>query len=347
MKKIIMLSLCVLMVFVAFTACSSTDQAATSSEAASQEAADAPASASEAASDETAGGTDEGVKIAYINALVTTPYFGYLDSAMTEHAQELGVDLQILDGQADNQVMLDQAQSLIDQQDIDAIIFTPCDMAGSVSIVQAISDAGIPLIICNTRVDESVEDLTQSLICCDPTYEGEVVGQLAVEQCPEGGKCITLEGFAGQEAQIYRTEGFKNGIEGSNIEIVDQKICDWDKAKAMTATDDMITAYPDLAIIFAQDDTMAEGAIEAVKAAGKEDQIKVFGLGYMGDESKEALLSGELCGTCTQSPSWEGVTSLDVALAVLNGDSVESWYKTECLPVTKENCESIDHGYNS
>ena len=271
--------------------------------AASQEATDAPASADESTSTEASGGSADGVQIAYINALVTTPYFGYLDAAMTEHAQELGVDLQILDGQADNQVMLDQAQSLIDQKDVDAIIFTPCDMAGSVSIVQAISDAGIPLIICNTRVDESVENLTQSLICCDPTYEGEVVGQLAVEQCPEGGKCITLEGFAGQEAQIYRTEGFKNGIEGSKIEIVDQKICDWDKAKAMSATDDMITAYPDLAIIFAQDDTMAEGAIEAVKAAGKQDQIKVFGLGYMGDESKEALLSGELCGTCTQSPS--------------------------------------------
>ena len=196
---------------------------------------------------------------------------------------------------------LNQATSLIEQKDIDAIIFTPCDMAGSVSIVQAISDAKIPLVICNTRVDASVESMTQSLICCDPSYEGEVVGKLAVEQCPEGGKCITLEGFAGQEAQIYRTEGFKKGIEGSKIEVVDQKICDWDKAKAMTATDDMITAYPDLAIIFAQDDTMAEGAIESVKAAGKQDQIKVFGLGYMGDESKEALLSGELCGTCTQS----------------------------------------------
>jgi ribose transport system substrate-binding protein len=348
MKRIIIFSLCVLMVF-AFTACSSTAPAASTAAEAATAAPSSAAPASQAEASDASDGvsTAAGTKIAYINALVTTPYFGYLDSAMTKHAQELGVDLQILDGQADNQVMLNQATSLIEQKDIDAIIFTPCDMAGSVSIVQAISDAKIPLIICNTRVDASVESLTQSLICCDPTYEGEVVGKLAAEQCPEGGKCVTLEGFAGQEAQIYRTEGFKKGIEGSKIQIVDQKICDWDKAKAMNATDDMITANPDLAIIFAQDDTMAEGAIEAVKAAGKQDQIKVFGLGYMGDESKEALLNGELCGTCTQSPSWEGVTSLDVALKVLAGEQVESWYKTECLPVTADNCESIDHGYNS
>lgn len=286
-----------------------------------------------------------GYKIAYLNALVSVPYFGYLDSAIEEHAKELGVELQILDGKTDNQVMYDQALSIIDQ-DFDAVILTPSDMAGSVSIVEAIHDAGLPLIVCNSRVDASVEELTDSLVCCDPSYEGEVVGKLAVEQLPKGGKCVTLEGVAGQEAQIYRTEGFKKGIEGSKIEIVQQNICDWDKAKAMSATDDMIAAYPDLAMIFAQDDSMALGAIEAVKAAGKEDQIKVMGLGYMGDESKEALLDGSLLGTCTQSPSWEGVTALDVAIDVIEGKEVETWYKTECLAVTKENCESIDHGYN-
>lgn len=288
---------------------------------------------------------DGGYKIAYLNALVSVPYFGYLDSAIEEHAKKLGVELQILDGKTDNQVMYDQALSVI-EQDFDAVILTPSDMAGSVSIVEAIHDAGLPLIICNTRVDASVEELTDSLICCDPSYEGEVVGKLAVEQLPEGGKCVTLEGFAGQEAQIYRTEGFQKGIKGSKIEIVQQVICDWDKAKAMSATDDMIAAYPDLAMIFAQDDSMALGAIEAVKAAGKEKQIKVLGLGYMGDESKEALLDGSLLGTCTQSPSWEGTTALDVAIDVIEGKEVEAWYKTECLPVTKENCESIDHGYN-
>ena len=286
-----------------------------------------------------------GYKIAYLNALVSTPYFGYLNSAMEGHAKELGVELQILDGKTDNQVMYDQALSII-EQDFDAVILTPSDMAGSVSIVEAIHDAGLPLIVCNTRVDESVEALTDSLVCCDPSYEGEVVGKLAVEQLPEGGKCVTLESFAGQEAQIYRTEGFQKGIKGSKIEIVQQVICDWDKAKAMSATDDMIAAYPDLAMIFAQDDSMALGAIEAVKAAGKEDQIKVMGLGYMGDESKEALLDGSLLGTCTQSPSWEGITALDVAIDVIKGKEVDTWYKTECLAVTKENCESIDHGYN-
>ena len=117
-------------------------------------------------------------------------------------------------------------------------------------------------------------------------------------------------------------------------------------AQAMSATDDLITTYPDLSIIYAQDDTMALGAIEAIKAAGKMDQIKVFGLGYMGDASKEALLAGELFGTCTQSPSWEGVTALDVAMDVIDGKEVEEWYMTECLPVTKDNCEEIDHGYN-
>lgn len=341
MKKVFAVVLCLIMAVAVFTSCAA--PAAAPSESTGGEA---KASENAGAEQSAAPAKDGAKKVVYLNGLLTAPYFGYLDTAMADHAKELGVDLQILDGKMDNQVMYDQALSLIDQGDIDAIILTPVDMAGSVSIVQAISDAKIPLIICNSRVDKSVESLTNSLVCCDPGYEGEVIGKLAVEQIPEGGKCATLEGVAGQEAQIYRTEGFKKAIEGSKIEIVDQKICEWDKAKAMSATDDLITAYPDLSIIYAQDDTMALGAIEAIKAAGKMDQIKVFGLGYMGNASKEALLAGELFGTCTQSPSWEGVTSLDVAMKVINGEEVEEWYMTECLPVTKENCESIDHGYN-
>lgn len=341
MKKMLAVVLCILMMVAVFTAC------AAPAAAPSESAAEQPAKVSESAEAKADAPAKDGAKkIVYLNGLLTAPYFGYLDTAMMDQAKKVGVDLQILDGKMDNQVMYDQALSLIDQGDLDAIILTPVDMAGSVSIVQAITDAKIPLIICNSRVDKSVEALTSSLICCDPGHEGEVVGKLAVEQVPEGGKCATLEGVAGQEAQIYRTEGFKKAIEGSKIEIVDQKICEWDKAKAMSATDDLITTYPDLAIIYAQDDTMALGAIEAVKAAGKMDQIKVFGLGYMGDASKKALQAGELFGTCTQSPSWEGVTSLDVALKVIAGEKVDEWYMTECLPVTKENCETIDHGYN-
>lgn len=342
MKKCLVVVLCVLMSVAVFASCA----------APVAESSESNAPVAESASVETADDTqgeleaDGTTKVVYLNGLLTAPYFGYLNTAMSEHAQELGVDLQIIDGQMDNQVMYDQALSLIEQGDVDAIILTPVDMAGSVSVVQAISDAGIPLIICNSRVDASVEPITDSLVCCDPGYEGEVVGKLAAEQIPEGGKCAILEGVAGQEAQIYRTEGFKKAIEGSQIEIVDQRICEWDMAQAMSATDDLITTYPDLSIIYAQDDTMALGAIEAIKAAGKMDQIKVFGLGYMGDASKEALLAGELFGTCTQSPSWEGVTALDVAMDVIDGKEVEEWYMTECLPVTKDNCEEIDHGYN-
>ncbi|MDR1796045.1 MAG: sugar ABC transporter substrate-binding protein [Clostridiales Family XIII bacterium] len=339
-KRILVLVMCIMLAAVLLAGCGGSGSGSGEAAAGSSAAAEAEGSAAA----ET--GASGGYSVVYINALVTTPYFGYLDAAMEARAKELGISLQILDGKTDNQVMLDQAMSAIEQKP-DAIIFTPADMAGSVSIVEAISDAGIPLVICNTRVDESVEPLTDSLICCDPGYEGEVIGKLAVEMAPEGGKCITLEGFPGQEAQIYRTEGFKKGIEGSAIEIVDQKICEWDKAKAMAATDDMITAHPDLAIVYAQDDTMAMGAIEAIKAAGKEDQIKVFGLGYMGDESKAALLSGELLGTCTQSPSWEGITTIEIAQKLIEGETVEEWYMTECLPVTKENCESIDHGYGA
>jgi ABC-type sugar transport system substrate-binding protein len=113
----------------------------------------------------------------------------------------------------------------------------------------------------------------------------------------------------------------------------------------MNAANDMITKYPNLKIIYACDDSEALGAIEAVKAAGKSNQIKVFGIGYMGAESKAALKSGELAGTCTQSPAFEGRTSVDLAVKAANGEKVPTYVMTECLPVTKENCDQIETGF--
>jgi ABC-type sugar transport system substrate-binding protein len=219
-------------------------------------------------------------------------------------------------------------------------------MSGSVAIVRAISAAKIPLIISSARVDKSVEDLVTTMVLSDPAYEGEVVGKLAAQLVPEGGKAAIIEGVAGTEGQIARTAGFRKGIAGSKIDIVQQQLADWDRAKAMSAADDLITSIPDLKIIYAQDDSMALGAVEAVKAAGKLNQIKVFGLGYMGDEVKTSLKVGELQGTCTQSPAYEGSTIVEKALAAINGEKLEKWYMTECLPVTKDTADTIDHGFN-
>jgi ABC-type sugar transport system substrate-binding protein len=66
----------------------------------------------------------------------------------------------------------------------------------------------------------------------------------------------------------------------------------------------------------------------------------------MGDESRAYLKSGELKGTCTQSPSYEGVTGLELAVKVIKGEKVDSYYRTEAIPVSKDNADSIDHGFN-
>jgi ABC-type sugar transport system substrate-binding protein len=284
-------------------------------------------------------------RVGFINAFGTTPYSGPLNIAAEKRAKELGVELLFVAGKTDNQLMYDQALSFIDQK-VDAILFLPADMAGSVTIVKAITNAKIPLVGVNNQVDPSVTNLLTTFVGADVRYEGEVIGKLVVQMVSDGGKCAILEGFAGQEATILRAEGFKTGIKGSKIQVVQEVICDWDRAKAMNAANDLITAHPDLKIIYAEDDSMAFGAIEAVKAAGKMNQIKVFGLGFMGDESRAALKSGELAGTCTQSPTYEGKTGLEKTVAAINGEKLESYYMTECIPVTKDNCDSIDHGYN-
>ena len=337
-KRIVFVLTLVLVSMLVFAACGSSGTG--DAPAANDTESSAPADTSTPADSSGAA-----LRIGMINAFSTAPYCAPLNAAAQIRADELGVDLQLVDGKADNQVMLDQAKSFIEQK-VDGIILFPADMVGSVAIVKAISESGIPLVICNSRVDASVEDLAVTLICADLVNEGRVIGAMMAEMFPEGGKCAIIEGFPGTDAQIARTTGFEEGIAGSSIEIVQQMTGDWDRAKAMSVADDFITSIPDLAFIYAQDDTMALGAVEAVKAAGKLDQIKVFGIGYMGDEVKESIKAGELYGTVTQSPSFEGANSIQAMVDAINGKELPAWIMTENIPVTPENVDQVDHGYN-
>lgn len=282
--------------------------------------------------------------IVYINAFLTAPYMGYMNRAMYKTADDLGIKLTILDGKSDSQTMLDQANDCV-IKGVDCVLLCCADQAGSVSIVQTIHDAGIPLVYVNTPGDPSVGDLVDSAVYPNLYNEGKVIGETCREQNPNGGVCILLEGTAGTETQIMRTKGFTDAIEGSGIKIVDRNICDWDKQISMSATEDMISAHPDLSIIYAHDDTMALGAIEAVKAAGLTDKIKVYGIGFMGEESKAALLEGTLAATCTQSPSWEGEFGVKLGVAILNGEPVEKLYMVQNLPVNAENCKTTKTGF--
>ncbi len=294
---------------------------------------EAPASEAPAADGDAATG---GKKIAFINPYVSAPYMAAYVTAQNAKADELGVELVMMDAEGNSQKAYDLAQSALGQN-FDGIMLLSPDTKSSISIVKMIQKAGIPMIITNAKADDSVQkDLT--FVGADLELQGEMAGEMALEVMgDDGGKVCVIEGPGGHDAAISRSAGFMKAIEGKDkVEVLGVQQADWDRALAMQKMEDFLTQFPEIDVVYCHDDNMAIGAVEAAKAAGRLDDIKIIGVGAAKD-GLEAIKNGEMYGTVLQSPGEEGEKSLVAMLDTIDGKTLDKWIKLACDKITIEN----------
>ena len=134
-----------------------------------------------------------------------------------------------------------------------------------------------------------------------------------------------MKGGAGSYTSNTRLEGFRGAIEGTQIEIVSSIAADWSRDKGMTVMSDIIAGNPDLAAVFALNDDMGVGAMEALKAAGRQD---VLVIGFNGTaEAIENVAEGSFAATVVQYPEEMGRLFVENAIEyVLNGNKPEEYH---------------------
>lgn len=192
----------------------------------------------------------------------------------------------------------------------------------------AIADAvskGIPII----NIDEKVnlEGLRQlngtvySFVATDNVAVGNMGAQYIVDQIGEG-QVAVIEGKAGAASGEDRKQGATEAFtQDSKIELVDSQPADWDRTKAFDLANNFISKYPDLKGIYCCNDTMAMGALEAVKASGKD--ILVVGTDG-NDDAVASVKAGELAATVAQDPAGIGSRSLQLMIqAVDEGSKID------------------------
>lgn len=176
------------------------------------------------------------------------------------------VDLTIFDGRYDALVQQEQFETMITQE-YDAIIFVPIDIEAGATAVQAASEAGIPVIGSNTRVNS---DLLTAYVGSDDVQSGYMEAKYILDKLGCKGNVVILEGPIGQSAQISRLEGNKKALaECPDVKVLEQQTANWSRAEAQKLMENWLTAHPDqIDGVIGQNDEMALGAIEAIKAAG-------------------------------------------------------------------------------
>lgn len=269
-------------------------------------------------------------------------YFTATRAGADAAAEEVGASLSYSDANWDAATQLSQIEDAI-SKNVDMIAVCAADAEGILPGITAANEAEIPILTFTNAVgsDESgVVDGIVSYVGQSETETGNLCAEIAKELIPEGGKVVVIEGKPGTYPQIYRSKGFKEGIEGSNLEIVYTQSANWDKEEAMSITEDLIQKGTDINLFFCQDDGMAAGVGQVLKEAGLKDKIKVIGLGGS-IQGLQALKDGLMDANTYMSAEEEGYKAIETCVRYLNGEDVETLTLLKQVEVNTDNVDEF------
>jgi ribose transport system substrate-binding protein len=261
---------------------------------------------------------------------LSNPFFVSLEEGVTKLADENGTKVVTVDAQDDSAKQSNDINDLI-QQNVDVLLINPVDSAAISPAVEAANSANIPVILVD-RTSDSGEVVT--LVASDNVAGGEMAAQYIVDTVGEGATTIQLEGVPGASATNERGQGFMNVAEKS-LNVVDSQTANFDRAEGLTVMENMLQGNADIKAVFAQNDEMGLGAIEAIKGAGLEDQITV--VSFDGTEGGlKAIEDGSLAATVAQQPDKMGRLALQAAYDYFAGEDIPEKIDSPLELVTKE-----------
>lgn len=256
-----------------------------------------------------------GVSISTLN----NPFFVSLEQGITDLADEQGTKVKSVDAQDDTAKQTNDIDDLI-QQGVDILLINPVDSAAITPAVESANAAGIPVITID-RSSDGGEVLT--LVASDNVEGGEMAAKYIEEISGTDVNTVQLEGVPGASATRERGEGFTNVAEKS-LNVLDSQTANFDRAEGLTVMENMLQANPDIQAVFAQNDEMALGAIEAIQSAGKTGEIQVVGFDGTEDGIK-AVEDGRLSATVAQQPEEMGKLAMQAAFDYLSGETIEEY----------------------
>ncbi|HRI20040.1 MAG TPA: D-ribose ABC transporter substrate-binding protein [Panacibacter sp.] len=220
-------------------------------------------------------GKDQKKKVAVIVSTLNNPWFVVLAQTAAAKAEALGYEAKIFDSQNNTSLEADNFENAI-ASGYNAILFNPTDADGSVVNVLKAKAAGVPVFCMDREVNST--DAATSQIHSD-NYSGCVaLGKYFVEQMNKKGNYVEILGLVGDNNTWNRSKGFHSVVDVyPGLKMVAQQSADFDRNKAMEVLENILQSHPDINAVFCGNDAMASGAYQALVAAGKANNIKVFG----------------------------------------------------------------------
>ena len=267
--------------------------------------------------------------IALVISTLNNPFFVTLKEGAVKKANELGYDLVVLDSQNNPAKELANVEDTI-VKGTKIILINPTDSEAVGNAVLAANKANIPVI---TLDRGSVKGEVVSHIASDNVAGGKMAGDFIISKLGNQAKVIQLQGIIGTSASRERGEGFNKSQQENNFTILTAQPADFDRAKGMNVMQNLLTAYPAVQAVFAENDEMALGAMRAIQTSGRTDVIVV---GFDGtDDGIKSVERGKLAATVAQQPDKIGAIGIEIADKVIKGEKVSTNIPVELKLISK------------
>ncbi len=264
-----------------------------------------------------------GGKVGFSVSTLNNPFFVTLTDGAKEEAKTLGIDLTVVDAGDDSAKQTSDIEDLI-SKGIKVLIVNPVDSDAVAPAVQEAIDKGIKVV----SVDRAVNGATVDCAIASDNVDGaKQVTEYLVSKVGKGVEVAEITGTTGASAAIDRSKGFHE-IADTDLKVVASQTGNFNRAEGMSVMENLIQSNPNLKAVFAANDEMALGAIEAITASGKD--IKVVGFDAT-DDGQKAVKDGTMLATVAQKPDEMGKQSVEIADKLIKGESVD-----KTIPVAVE-----------
>tara|TARA_A100001234_G_scaffold111084_1_gene97678 strand:- start:1548 stop:2501 length:954 start_codon:yes stop_codon:yes gene_type:complete len=264
------------------------------------------------------------------------PFWASVEKGAKEEAAKLGVDLVLVapPQEGDVQAQINQVEDQL-AKGVDAIALAPGDPNAFAPIVDEAIKSGVPVVFVDTNgINEGV-----TFIGTNNMNGAELAANFICDKTAKGSDVAILTGIESQSTALLRRDGAIKGFNNCGLNIVATQTAEWDTAKARSVTESIILKNPNIKAIFASNDNMGLGAIQALKDADMNDVV-VVGFDATPDAAT-SILKGEMTATIAQFSYNMGAYGVKYALELANGGSIDPNIDTGTQLVTKENANEF------
>ena len=267
-------------------------------------------------------------KVALVMKSLANEFFLTMEDGAKAYQKEHSADFDLISNGIKDETDTAGQTRIVEQMilaKVNALVIAPSDSKAMVPVIKKAVDAGITVINIDNQLDPAVvksKNINVPFVGPDNRKGARLVGEYLAKQLKAGDEVGIIEGVSTTTNAQARTAGFKDAMEAAQIKVVSLQSGDWEIDKGNKVAASILSEYPDVKALLAGNDSMAVGAVSAVRAAGKAGQVKVVGYDNI-NAIKPMLKDGRVLATADQFAARQAVFGIQSALGMIKGDKLD------------------------